>query len=84
MRYWNKNPRSRQYWTKIIMDIRGSDIELMRYFEIDRATDQRKIWCQNNGSTRRFYFSFRGDSGYLTNWWFENPHDATLFVLRWL
>lgn len=83
MKYWNKSPRSRQHWTEIKHDIRGSNIKLMRYFEIDRATDHRKVWCQNNGSTARFYFRIVGESGYKSSWWFENSEDATLFLLRW-
>lgn len=40
--------------------------------------DEIKRWCQKHPSHYRFY------NGYFNNkWYFENPEDATFFLLRW-
>ena len=83
MKYWNKNLRSRQHWTGLVHDVRTSNVLLMRYFEIDGALNKRKLWCQNNGSTSRFFYRTNHNQGYTSYWWFENPNDALLFALKW-
>lgn len=77
MKYWNKQPRVRATWTKVVLN----------------TTQQRKIelkrWCQNNGSPNKFYCAISIDTwpffAESVNhiWWFENTEDATIFVLKW-
>lgn len=94
MKYWNKNPHARSHWTRLIHNIKGSNVEFMRYFEIEKALQQRKIWCQRQESNSRFFYEY-GENGsrvfafkasithYESTWWFEDPKDATLFLVQW-
>ena len=37
-----------------------------------------KVWCQQQSSKGKFYYYYGSDS-----WWFEQPEDATMFLMKW-
>jgi hypothetical protein len=77
MKFYNKNPKLRNTWTKIS----PCDFDVIHL----------KKWCQNIGSDSRFYFKysyqkfppFNKPMPSHTVWYFENPEDALLFKLTW-
>ena len=64
-------------------NVRTSNIDLVRYFELDGALRNAKVWCQRQDSTARFYFQVPNWMNYETIWYFEDPKDALLFTLKW-
>ncbi len=82
MKYWNKDKEIRKRcWTKVNHPLQkarwipnaGGAILSERV-----PSDELKRWCQQQASPGKFYHYYGADS-----WWFENPHDATHFLLRW-
>lgn len=69
MKYWNKDKNiRRRCWTKIDRP--------KNLYHIGDA--ELKRWCQQQPSRGKFYVYYGTDT-----WWFEDPKDAELFVLRW-
>ena len=82
MKFWNKDKEIRKRcWTKVPRPRRTAQWQLVggkATFTHDIPSDELKRWCQQQSSTGKFYYYYGADS-----WWFENPHDATHFLLRW-
>jgi hypothetical protein len=78
MKFYNKKKEYRNTWTQV----EGPAFS-------HRA--EAKRWCQQYGSTGRFYFpelsNVRGFGGFSLKkgrkWYFENPQDALVFALVW-
>lgn len=67
MKYWNKNKDVRLRCWVKVL-IKSRNV---RDHEIKR-------WCQQQPSNGRFYNYFGSNT-----WWFENPQDAMIFILKW-
>ena len=70
MKFWNKSLAYRKSWHRVKSTSVASG-QVGHFF-----FDERKIWCQNNGGDKKFYFT-----GNM--WFFENAEDATNFKLKW-
>lgn len=75
MKFYNKRKVQRSGWCKVT----GPS-----YHNLYSA----KRWCQQNGSSSRFYFEQHVNAAvikYTTPvWYFEDPEDALVFRLTWL
>jgi hypothetical protein len=79
MKYWNKQKEYRKTWTKIVGPSGVHD-----WFR----------WCQQHESNGKFYVDAFFSAGVrisdfspqrvtYTDWYFEYPNDATLFLLSY-
>ena len=68
MKYWNKQKKYREQWTKIK---HTTPFMHTSYASI-------KHWCQQQRSSYKFFFNVQNGT-----WYFENREDAMLFVLIW-
>ena len=87
MKYWNKDKEIRKRcWTKVNHPLQKARWIPNTDFAIlsERVpSDELKRWCQQQASPGKFYHYYGADSYGADSWWFENPHDATHFLLRW-
>jgi hypothetical protein len=78
MRFWNKNLRAREHWTKVKCPLnlvfQGKTFAILS--DHDRVTAAIR-WCQKRPERTRFY---RDNDGW---WYFEDSKDATWFILNW-
>jgi len=82
MKFWNKDKEiRRRCWTKVNHPLRTARWALNSgdaIFTERVPFEDLKRWCQQQASPGRFHHYYGGVA-----WWFENPHDATHFLLRW-
>jgi len=82
MKYWNKSKKCKKSWFRV----EGPS----QFF-----SDNMKLWCQLNGSKKRFFFEGPTVSPSIFPsfpnlirvnpqiWYFENSEDAVAFKLKW-
>jgi len=74
MKFWNKQHEVRkQFWTKVLGPAPDWPFPRRDNYSMDANT--AKHMCQNMRSKGKFYFN-------NTAWYFENKHDATIFLLK--
>lgn len=67
VKFWNKDKDVRKRCWTSVPTVVGK-----------HSKQEMKRWCQLQSSKGKFYYYYG-----TPTWWFENPEDATMFLMKW-